>query len=147
MPLRSTSTNCRSTLSTSSNAKNGALIGHEPHRRLGALPDARERIGGRVERLALRAAQAQADLVGQLPEQLFLVLEVPVEEALRHAGRAHDVDDPGVVVAPLGEQAGRAVEQLLLALLPLRREPALRRSIEAQQSSRFLTRGSMWLCR
>ena len=79
--------------------------GHEANASLGALADARERLGARVHGLALRPAQAQPDLVGQLAEQLLLVLEVPVEEALGDAGLADDVDDPGVGVAPLGEQA------------------------------------------
>ena len=73
----------------------------------------------------LLAAQAEADDLGQLLEQRFLVVEVPVEEALGHAGLAHDVDDAGLRVAPLGEQPRCAVEQLLLALEPLRGEAAV----------------------
>ena len=60
----------------------------------------------------------------QLAEQRFLVLEVPVEEALGHAGVADDVEHPRVGVAALGEELGRAVEQLLLALETLGGEPA-----------------------
>ena len=63
-------------------------------------------------------------LVDELGEERFLVLEVPVEEALRDAGGLADVDHPGVRVAPLGEQVRGVVEQLLLAFLALLGEAA-----------------------
>ena len=99
------------------------VAGHEPHRRLGALADAHERVGVGVHRLGLRAAQPQPHAAHQLGEQGFLVLEVPVEEALGDAGGLADVDDAGVGVAALGEQDRGLVEQLLLALAALVGEP------------------------
>ncbi len=99
------------------------VLGHEVDRRLGAPAQVPQRAVGRVEDGALLAAQAEADALGQLLEQRFLVVEVPVEEALGHAGGPDDVDDPGLGVAPLGEQLRGAVEQLLLALHALRGEP------------------------
>ena len=67
--------------------------------------------------------QVEADARGQLLEQGFLVLEVPVEETLGHARRPDDVDHPGLGVAPLREQLGGPVEELLLALQALGGEP------------------------
>src|SRR6266508_137137 len=102
------------------------VLGHELHRRLGGLPDAGEGVGRRIHRVGLLAAKAQPDVLGQLAEQGLFVLEVPVEEALGDASGADDVDDACLGVPALREKDGRAVEQLLLALLPLWRKPPLR---------------------
>ena len=59
-------------------------------------------------RLLLALAQIVVRRLEQLGEQLLLRGEVPVEDALADAERGDDVGDRGGVVAPLGEQAGRA---------------------------------------
>src|SRR5258706_13631850 len=73
---------------------------------------------------------------------MLLCLERPVEQHFRHPGGPHDVDDAGFGVAALGEQPGGAVEELLLALGPLRRQPAL--VIHRTEWTTCLTSGSMW---
>ena len=79
------------------------------------------RIGVGIHRVGLGAAETQPHARDQLGEERFLVLEVPVEEALRDAGGLADVDHAGVRVAPPREQVRGLVEQLLLALAALRR--------------------------
>ena len=61
---------------------------------------------------------AAADLGGQLAEQGLLVLEVPVEEALGHAGGVDDVDHPGGGVALLGEERAAASSSCCLRSAP-----------------------------
>ena len=60
--------------------------------------------------------------------------EVPVEDALADAERVDDVGDRGGVVAPLGEEPGRAGDQLLAAL------PASRRELAAHRRPALLAR-------
>ena len=71
----------------------------------------------------MRAAEPLPVVDDELAEERFLVLEVPVEEALRHAGGMHDVDDAGLGVPALGEQLRRAIQELLLAFHALGGEP------------------------
>ena len=76
-----------------------------------------------IHRVGLCAPQPQPHAGDELGEQGFLVLEVPVEEALRDARGLADVDDASVRVAATREQVCGMVEQLLLALSALLGEP------------------------
>ena len=86
--------------------------------------DAAHRVGFVADRLLLALAQIVVRRLEQLGEELVLRREVPVEDALADAERGDDVGDRGGVVAPLGEQPGRAGDQLLPALLTSGRELA-----------------------
>ena len=57
-------------------------------------------------------------------EEVLLVGEVQVERAVRRAGRAHDVVDPALVVAPLGEHAHAGVGEPPHRLAALRAQLA-----------------------
>ena len=70
--------------------------------------DAAHRVGLVADRRLLALAQLVVRRLEQLGEQLVLRREVPVEDALADAERVDDVGDRGGVVAPLGEQPGRA---------------------------------------
>ena len=91
------------------------MLGHEHDRRLGALSDPSQRIGIRVHRRRLGTTQLQTHRPHQLGKQLLFGGEVPVDEALGHAGGGTDVGDAGVRVPLRREQHGRRLEQLLLA--------------------------------
>ena len=91
----------------------------EAHAGLGALADPGQRVGVGIHRLGLGLAQPQAHAAHELGEQLLLGREVPVEEALGHAGPPADVLDARGRVAVGGEQLGGGVDQLLLALAPV----------------------------
>ena len=106
VPWRSTSVSCCS--STSRRLEEVSVLGHELDRRLGALADAARAAArrGSIASALVRRSRSRMSL-GQLAEQRLLVLEVPVEEALGHAGGADDVDDARLGVAALGEQRAR----------------------------------------
>ena len=87
------------------------------------------------------ARAAAAHRAHELGEERFLVLEVPVEEALGDARLLADVDDAGGR-SPAGEERRRLVEELLLALPALVRVPAGVPARPRPQST-TLTEGSM----
>ena len=58
-----------------------------------------------------------AGLLGEHPEEVVLVLEVPVEAPVGDAGHLDDVVDAGVVVAAGGQHLGPGIEQELAGLL------------------------------
>ena len=114
-------------VSTSSSEKKWAFSAMKWTLACGALADLAQRLGLGVDGGGLVLAQPEADVGGDLGEQGFLVLEVPVEEALGHAGGLDDVLDAGLGEASLGEELGGAVDELLLALAPLRGQLAVGR--------------------
>ena len=85
-----------------------AVLGEPRERRPDAELDAADRVGLVADRLLLALAQLVVRRLEQLGEQLLLRGEVPVEDALADAERGDDVGDRRGVVAPLGEQPGRA---------------------------------------
>ncbi len=116
--------------------------GHETHRRLGALTDAGERIGGGVDGVGLGSSQPQAHRSDQFGKQRFLGGEVPVEQPLGHTGGTADVHHSGCAVAALGEESLGGVEQLLFALPALIGELSVG-GVHFDQSSSPLTRRSI----
>ena len=95
------------------------MLGHEPHGGLGALADARDRVGVGVHGRGLGPPELLAHRPDELGEERFLGLEVPVEQALGDARGLADVGDPGGAVALAAEERFGRVEQLLLALQAL----------------------------
>ena len=119
-----------------------AVLAEPLERRADAELDAAHRVGLVADRLLLALAQLVVRRLEQLGEQLFLRGEVPVEDALADAERGDDVGDRGGVVAPLGEEPGRARDQLLPAFLTSGRELAAHESGERRLSA-VLTARSM----
>ena len=77
-----------------------------------------------------------AGVLGQHPEEVVLVLEVPVEAAVADPGRLDDVVDAGVVVAAGGEHLGAGLEQRLPGLLAAGPQGAVGRRRPARASRR-----------
>src|SRR5690606_11580387 len=92
------------------------VAGDEPHRGGGAHVEPLERVVDAGDGPPLRPPEPVAHVDDDLVEELLLVLEVPVDEALGHTGGRGDVDHAGVLVAPLGEQLLGVVQQLGLAV-------------------------------
>ncbi len=116
--------------------------GHEPNRRLGALAERTSGSASGSIASRLRPAQAEPQLGGEVAEDLLLVLEVPVEEPLRDARLAADVDDPRSGRSPARRTGAAAASRSCC----LRSDPwaVSRRSGRARwQPSSHLTRGSM----
>src|SRR5688572_930181 len=125
-------------------------------------PDAQldppQRVGLVTDRRLLAAPETLRRGSEDLEEEVLLRLEVPVEDALADTQRLDDLGHRRRVVAPLGEQPGRLVEDLLaafpaalgqLALHPPKaRNNLTSRSIQAWpagQKDETSTRGSFWL--
>jgi hypothetical protein len=81
-------------------------------------PDPR-RDGRRLvaENLLDPAERFLAPVLDGAEEQIFLVLEVMVDGALRDAGRLADILEPGVALAALGEDRERGIENLVRSLV------------------------------
>ena len=87
-----------------------------------------EVVGRRVEvQLVDEVDHARRRGLGQHPEEVALVLEVPVEGAVADAGSCDDVVDPGVVVAPGGQHGRTGGEQPQSGLLAAGAQPGGRR--------------------
>ena len=67
-------------------------------------------------------AQVELGLTQDLDEELFLRIEVPVEDTLADAESRDEVGNRRVVVAALGEPVGGIVDQLIATLLAPGRE-------------------------
>lgn len=74
--------------------------------------DAGEGVGLGADRLALAATHLLLSLGEDLMEQLFLAVEVPVEDPFADTDLVHDVRDRCGVVSALGELPGGAVHEL-----------------------------------
>ncbi len=99
-----------------------AVLAEPRERGADAELDAAHGIGFVADRLLLALAEVVVRRLQQLREELFLRREVPVEDALADAERLDDVGDGGRVVAALGEEPGRAGDQLFTALPAALRE-------------------------
>jgi hypothetical protein len=77
--------------------------------------DAAQRVGLVADGGLLEAAEVLRGGGEDLEEEILLRLEVPVEDALADPERVDDLGHRRGVVAPLGEQAGRLVQDLLAA--------------------------------
>ena len=77
--------------------------------------------------LLLCSPQRVLGVAQDFDEELFLAVEVPVEDALAHAEPLHDLGHRGGVVAVLGETGRGVVHELLPALFaPLGQPPGHR---------------------
>ena len=100
-----------------------AVISRPPHRRPDAQLDAAHRIVLVGDRLLLGHPQGVLRVAEDLDEELFLAVEVPVEDALAHAEALDDLGHRGRVVAVLGEARRRVVHELLATLLASLSQP------------------------
>jgi len=94
-----------------------AVLGGPPDRGAYRRRNAHQRIVGVRDRRQLGAAQLGHAGGEDVAEQLFLGLEVPVEDALANAHRPDDVGDRGGLVPALGESGGGHLEKLRTAFL------------------------------